>query len=898
MAAGGALFQEESVMNRKTSKRLAVLSAAAAVAIGGATASAQNIIIDDDFDDGSLTINQFGVGSGFTPSTIVGVNGVEVDGAFRTDVSGFGNYALQAISSRDGFDFWNPEGALIQWATGNISVTVDQTNPLLQFAGGEFADWRHQLGVVNYKRNNLDGVPDQLHGLDGVGNNEAGLFVNLFYDQAGSGSPNDLLVTGNLRAANKEKLVNRDGGVDDGIEVIATFTFNSYQGVGDLVTSLWMNDSEFTLSFSESASFIVGDFVGPSIRVEDGVLKGSYSDFGWAVFTGEFVNPFGHDAFVTAHGQNLAAGRGMGDVKHILVDAAHPTTADVETFWVVESGTWDNDANWTPGLGKPQPLVPGILDNHGTILLNTAETAGVFDIGSELGAGGRLEISSSGALSLDGQLRIGRAPGSTGTVEVIGGSIQTIGGANQIVIGDGGEGTLELNGGTIATRWINLGASDGGRGTLQISDGGSVTLAEGLRVGQLEGGEGQLVMTGGSLQVTGGFNHILIGAWGDATLQMSGNAAVSSLVFAAGFQPTSVGSVSLSDNASITTVNGAVEIGFNAGSQGSVVMGDNTSINATGTGVRLVRIATRGNGSLVMNGGTINAGLLIIGDQPGSVGQFSMNGGTVNVNQNVRVGPQGGDGTLTVSGGTLNVTNAVQVWSTGVMNYDGGTISVAELQVNGAVPDRGPGGRVNFGAGAGVSLAVNTLTVDAAGGAIVDLADNELIVRNGDAAAVSALVASGRAGGSWDGTGIQSSVAATESGRALGVGMDGDDVVVRFTWGGDATLDGSVTIADLGILAANWQASDRFWFHGDFNYDSDVNIADLGILAANWQKGTSGGMSFEDALAMFDVFDGVVVPEPSALGLVGLGMLGMRRRRVCIRPEGLAYRPHAGSTAM
>jgi glucose/arabinose dehydrogenase len=98
---------------------------------------------------------------------------------------------------------------------------------------------------------------------------------------------------------------------------------------------------------------------------------------------------------------------------------------------------------------------------------------------------------------------------------------------------------------------------------------------------------------------------------------------------------------------------------------------------------------------------------------------------------------------------------------------------------------------------------------------------------------------------------------------------------------GDANLDGRVDIGDLGILAANWQQSDRLWEHGDFSGDYAVTIADLGILAANWQAGVENGvgMSFDEALSMFDMFDGVVVPEPSSSLMLVLGVTGMLGRR-------------------
>ncbi len=53
---------------------------------------------------------------------------------------------------------------------------------------------------------------------------------------------------------------------------------------------------------------------------------------------------------------------------------------------------------------------------------------------------------------------------------------------------------------------------------------------------------------------------------------------------------------------------------------------------------------------------------------------------------------------------------------------------------------------------------------------------------------------------------------------------------------GDATLNGPVNSADLGILGLNWRQQGDGWSNADFNSDGWVNAADLNILAGNWQK--------------------------------------------------------------
>jgi len=86
---------------------------------------------------------------------------------------------------------------------------------------------------------------------------------------------------------------------------------------------------------------------------------------------------------------------------------------------------------------------------------------------------------------------------------------------------------------------------------------------------------------------------------------------------------------------------------------------------------------------------------------------------------------------------------------------------------------------------------------------------------------------------------------------------------------GDCNLDGRVDVEDLDTLAANWSALDptqKGWAEGDTNGDAVVDVRDLTALAGNWGLGSPIGSG--------------AVPEPSVLGLIGLGglvMLGRRR---------------------
>jgi len=146
-------------------------------------------------------------------------------------------------------------------------------------------------------------------------------------------------------------------------------------------------------------------------------------------------------------------------------------------------------------------------------------------------------------------------------------------------------------------------------------------------------------------------------------------------------------------------------------------------------------------------------------------------------------------------------------------------------------------------------------------------------------------IKSGFNGGSWNGNGITSSVAAAPSAHRTGLGyaeaselnvasfagqsVDASSVLVRYTLMGDANLSGNVDLTDFTFLAAHFNQPNQTWLHGDFDYNGSVDLTDFTFLAANFNQVLSSG----GAAGL-----GAVVPDPSGVSLVML-LVGLRRRR-------------------
>ncbi|MEQ9461236.1 MAG: hypothetical protein RIG82_09825 [Phycisphaeraceae bacterium] len=144
---------------------------------------------------------------------------------------------------------------------------------------------------------------------------------------------------------------------------------------------------------------------------------------------------------------------------------------------------------------------------------------------------------------------------------------------------------------------------------------------------------------------------------------------------------------------------------------------------------------------------------------------------------------------------------------------------------------------------------ISVMEVPAGGGLIGDF-NEDTVVDQADIDLLTAAIRAGSTDTDFDLDG-QNGVDAGD--------LDEMIATVLGTVPGDANLDGNVDLIDLSALATNFNLV-AGWAGGNSNIDTVVDLIDLSLLATNF--GTTAA-----------------VPEPALAGILGLGALGLTRRR-------------------
>lgn len=535
----------------------------------------------------------------------------------------------------------------------------------------------------------------------------------------------------------------------------------------------------------------------------------------------------------------------------------------------LQADTWDYGAatqNWLDAANWSGDVVPGagvnITINNATAgqtpIISTAVNRTGFDtwIGDGAGNSGTLDINAGGALDTSNKwIFVGNNSG-TGTLNVnSGGSL--VSNADMRVGRAGGNGHLNVNGGSVSVYAIaneNTAAN-----TFAFSNAATVNTVGGtsLRNLTLTNITGSINLQGGDQFLAAGNHDIASGGSFVSSQQLFiGNGVTSALTVDAGAGSVSAGTW--------------LPVGIGVGGNGTINLTSGT-INATnisGTAFTTVGANNNAVGVINQNGGTFNQGGLgiVLGEGGTGSGTYNLNGGDLNTK---RIWNNGGTttGILNLNGGTLHATaNAADFISANVstnvqagganIDTNGFNVTVAANLVGvGALDKQGAGSLTLSGAGnsvGSVTVSAGTLFVTGA-----------LATATGTSIGSTATLAAGDLSGDtitgdlFLGAGatidITNGVLTVDSGSTVSFGGFGFSDITGFdvfTAG-----NGTYTILD-----------------GTFTLDS-TNISNFGLANALDLGGGKSAYFQEGSLSV------VVIPEPSAVLLGGLGVLALLRRR-------------------
>ena len=520
--------------------------------------------------------------------------------------------------------------------------------------------------------------------------------------------------------------------------------------------------------------------------------------------------------------------------------------------------------------------------NGGTLNL----TSGSLTVGSGGILGSTLTLYSGRNLGVTG---LGQSLTVTGALNLSGGSLVT--GALTILPGasfNWSAGSLTLTGSSLTV---------GTRGTM----GSALTLAAGQTL-NITGPAQNLTITG-TLNASEGTFYV------PAIIQTAGTFIDTSPLMLAG----------TGGNAATCNLSGGTA---NLGTL-NVAAGGTMIVNATGFNAAGIN----------QSGGIFtDSGKLTLAGSGGNAVSFNLSGGTLTAASfNVSSG-----GSFHWTGGNLNLTGAGSNFGTMLTVPTGSTLSLNGMLSSPVTLS--PGAILTLDANTGTGILVhslNTITLSGnsstagqvnavaisnhsnrqfvvtagisfAGGTnawlgTLDLADNDLDIQTGSMATITNQVKEGYNGGRWNGSGgiVSSSAAAdpthltalgviqnNQSGSALytasnhfdGTTPGPGDILIKFTWYGDANLDGKVDGSDYARIDNGCLNKLTGWYNGDFNYDGIVNGSDYALIDNSFN--TQGArLSASVASPTAQIAGTSTVPEPVCLGVLALASTALLSRR-------------------
>jgi hypothetical protein len=322
---------------------------------------------------------------------------------------------------------------------------------------------------------------------------------------------------------------------------------------------------------------------------------------------------------------------------------------------------------------------------------------------------------------------------------------------------------------------------------------------------------------------------------------------------------TSLSSINISANSSNTSLT----IDFSNGDPfGQIPI----NCQANGTGNSLQIIGTAGNDTMLASTSQITFDTTPITYSKVQSIAINGNGGSDQLTQTAQPSAAisfttTSSDTLTVQAGAYTFPAAAQ--GSGITAIQLGTLNISSsasvlAQPAGAITDRQ---LLELGS-LNIAGSLNNWTGQ------LDLANNDLIVHNGNLAAITNMLAQGfhYNGKLWTGEGINSITAASDTAQFTSLGVilnstatgqllygssaslhlfDGvspglTDVLVKYTYYGDANLDGSVDGSDYSLIDNGFHKQLTGWINGDFNYEGLVDGSDYTLIdnAFNRQSGS------------------------------------------------------------